>query len=228
MKINYIVPAAGQASRLNGIPKFLLPINKKNYLLKFHIELIESSFAEKSVQIVIGTNKNNSQILKNLYPNLNILEFESNSMVETVIKSKKDIVEDESVFGCIMPDTYFSDVEIYSKMYKKIKDLDAVVAVWSINEDQIGKFGQCDIDSNDILTNVIDKNPECKLPFFWGSLMWKNSFNKFLELDDLHFGETLNRAINNGMKIGVVYAQGTYFDCGTFEEYRELLIKEIY
>ncbi len=228
MKINYIIPAAGPASRLNGIPKFLLPINKKNYLLKFHIELIKTSFAEENVQIVIGTNNTNSQILKYLYPDLNILEFESNSMVETVIKSKKDLNEEESVYGCIMPDTYFSDLEIYSKMYKKINDLDVVVAVWRITEDQVGKFGQCDIDSNGRLTNVVDKNPECKLPFFWGSLMWKNSFNKFLEIDDLHFGDTLNRAIENGMKIGVVYAEGDYFDCGTFEEYKELLNKEIY
>jgi len=226
MNINYIIPVAGQASRLNGIPKYLLPINKKNYLLKFHIELIKTSFTENNVEIVIGTNKTNSQILKHLYPELNIFEFESNSMVETVIKSKKELNEEESVYGCIMPDTYFSDHEIYSKMLNKIYDLDAVVAVWRINEDQVGKLGQCDIDSNDRLTNVVDKNPECKLPFFWGSLMWKNSFNKFLEADDLHFGDTLNRAIKNGMEIGVVYADGDYFDCGTFDEYRELLNKQ--
>ena len=227
MKINYIITAAGQASRLNGIPKFLLPVSKKNYLLKFHIELIKKTFLEKNVQIVIGTNNINSEILKNLYPDLNILEFESNSMVETVIKSQKDFREEESVYGCIMPDTYFSDHEIYSKMYKKIQYLDAVVAVWRIGEEQVGKLGQCDIDNSDMLTNVIDKNPECKLPFFWGSLMWKKSFNKFLELEDQHFGDTLNRALEKGIKIGVVYAEGDYFDCGTFEEYKKLLNKEI-
>lgn len=173
MNINYIVPVAGQASRLNGIPKYLLPINKQNYLLKFHIELIKTSFTENNVEIVIGTNKTNSQILKHLYPKLNILAFESNSMVETVIKSKKELNEEEAVYGCIMPDTYFSDHEIYSKMFNKIYDFDAVVAVWRITEDQAGKLGQCDIDSNERLTNVVDKNPECKLPFFGGVLCGK-------------------------------------------------------
>jgi len=39
----------------------------------------------------------------------------------------------------------------------------------------------------------------------------------------LHFGTSLNRAIENNLKIGYVKSQDEYFDCGTFDEYQNLL-----
>ena len=35
-KLLHIIPAAGKASRIGGIPKFLLPIGGDNFLIKFH------------------------------------------------------------------------------------------------------------------------------------------------------------------------------------------------
>jgi len=223
VNISYIIPAAGKASRLNGIPKFLLPINNQTYLLKHHLELIQNSFEDENLEILIGTSSQNLKILKDLYSNQKIFDLTTNSMVETVMKTKEHSSFHNPIYGCIMPDTYFTDRLVHTKMFKMIHDVDAVVSVWKIKDYQIGKFGQCDINSKNRLKNVIDKDPKCKLPFFWGSLMWKNTFDQCMKANDAHFGETINRAVANGLNIEVVYAEGDYFDCGTFDEYKELL-----
>ena len=53
--------------------------------------------------------------------------------------------------------------------------------------------------------------------------MWKPSFNNFISDKDSHFGVSLNRAIENKLKIGYVISPDEYFDCGTFDEYQNLL-----
>ena len=37
--IKTFIPAAGLATRLGGIPKFLLPVNDRQTLIGFHIDL---------------------------------------------------------------------------------------------------------------------------------------------------------------------------------------------
>ena len=70
---------------------------------------------------------------------------------------------------------------------------------------------------------IIDKDVNCKEEYFWGLIMWKPSFNNFISDTDLHFGISLNRAIENKLKVGYVKSQDEYFDCGTFDEYKNLL-----
>ena len=45
-KILHIIPAAGKATRIGGIPKFLLPIGHDNFLIKFHVENLLENFVD--------------------------------------------------------------------------------------------------------------------------------------------------------------------------------------
>ena len=212
------LPAAGQASRMQGIPKFLLPLYEEKTLLGFHLDnLLEL----KNNELVIGTSPQFFTNLKYIYNDQNILEIKSNSMVETVIKLKLD---KKRLSLVVMPDTYFSNYEIVNEMRQKLSstDLDVVLGLWKIKNDQKGKLGQCIIEGEHI-KKVVDKDPNCVEDFFWGLIMWKPKFNDYISIGDPHFGVSLNRAIEEKLKIGFVKAKEQYFDCGTFDEYLKLV-----
>jgi len=212
------LPAAGLASRMQGIPKFLLPLYKEKTLLGFHLDnLLEL----KNNEVVIGTSPQFYNNLTNIYSEQNILEVESKSMVETVVKLDLDQNRTSLV---VMPDTYFSDYEIVNQMRKKLSstDLDVVLGLWKIKNDQKGKLGQCRIEG-ELIKKIIDKDPNCTEDFFWGLIMWKPKFNDYISTDDPHFGVCLNRSIEEKIKIGFVKSKEQYFDCGTFDEYLKLV-----
>ena len=142
-------------------------------------------------------------------------------MVQTVTKLN---LENKKLSLVIMPDTYFENYKIINLMREKItsSNLDVVLGIWKIKRSQIGKLGQCMLDGESV-KKIIDKDINCKEEYFWGLIMWKPSFNNFINDTDLHFGISLNRAIENKLKVGYVKSQDEYFDCGTFDEYKNLL-----
>jgi len=225
MKNIFFIPAAGSANRMNGIPKFLLPLDKSNYLLKFHLENITNLFSTNT-KILIGTSNTNYSLLNNLNLKGDLQNLNSNSMVSTVLQLSSQNRDEQNVYTTLMPDTYFDDTEILKKMNHKLisTNLDIVLGLWKISKLQLGKVGQCIIDTErQMITEIIDKDKNCKEPYFWGVVMWKDSFFKFINNEDAHFGISINRAINANLKVGYEVANSRYFDCGTFNEYKELI-----
>ena len=216
--IKTFIPAAGLATRLGGIPKFLLPVNDRQTLIGFHIDNLKKI---KNNEISIGTNKKFYKTLQDIYEEITIKKINSSSMVQTVTKLN---LENKKLSLVIMPDTYFENYKIIEYMREKIisSNLDVVLGIWKIKQSQIGKLGQCMLDG-DSVKKIIDKDVNCKEEYFWGLIMWQPSFNNLISDKDLHFGTSLNRAIENKLKIGYVKAQDEYFDCGTFDEYQNLL-----
>lgn len=216
--IKTFVPAAGLATRMGGIPKFLMPISDKSTLLGFHIDNLKKI---KNNEISIGTNKKFYKILQDIYEEISIKEINSSSMVQTVTKLN---LENKKLSLVIMPDTYFENYKIVEDMRTKIisSNLDVVLGLWKIKQSQIGKLGQCILEG-DKVKKIIDKDENCKEEYFWGLIMWKPSFNNFINDTDSHFGVSLNRAIDNKLKIGHIISPDEYFDCGTFNEYQNLL-----
>lgn len=220
MKNNLItyLPAAGHASRLGGIPKFYLPISSEKSLIGYHIEELKKN---NIYQIIIGANKYFNKSIEELYPETEVKIINSKSMVDTVIQSGLSNNKNSLV---VMPDTYFDNYEIVEKMSDVLLETSAevVLGLWQIREDQKGKLGQCEVDESFVL-KVIDKEIDCQENFFWGLVMWKPAFNNFIKKTDSHFGISLNRALAQEIKIRYVVADGDYFDCGTFEEYKILI-----
>jgi len=45
----------------------------------------------------------------------------------------------------------------------------------------------------------------------------------FINKDDPHIGYSFKPAIDNGLKLSFVLAEGRYYDCGTVDEYWEMV-----
>lgn len=66
---------------------------------------------------------------------------------------------------------------------------------------------------------VIDKPPVCAYPWIWGVLAWKPAFWPLIDVEDPHVGYALPRAIRAGLDVRGVVLNGTYWDCGTPDDY---------
>ena len=127
------LPAAGNASRLNGLPKYYLPITDNEFLLQYHVNNVNKFLG---FPIDIGANKYFYNSVENIFPNTNVTEISSSSMVSTV--QKMGLNENQNTL-VIMPDTFFSDYEVIKKISMKINknQYDVVAALWVIRDDQL-------------------------------------------------------------------------------------------
>ena len=220
--MDFLIPAAGLATRMRGLPKFLLPIDDKyTTLLENHIILALREI-ESLERIFIATRPDLVSLIKSLnieYPELSVIEMETSSMNETILRLLE--YSTSEYFQLIMPDTFFSKEQPYGKLNQKPDFCD--LALWSIRPEQRGKLGEVDIDSNNIVKNIIDKNPKSFLKYSWGALTFNKKLEKYINPKDPHIGYALSKALENGEDITTKLINGKYFDCGTPEEYIDLL-----
>jgi NDP-sugar pyrophosphorylase family protein len=214
-----LIPCSGTASRMSGIPKFLLPCKEGN-LIDNSINIFKSNNID---DIYVSVSSENEHFIKNR-DNIKYIVKNTNTMSETVkhlieIKSKKYIL--------IMPDTYFINDgnqkfnEIH-QMYMLLNKFDIVVILWKIKEYQYGKLGQVDIDDTKVI-DVMDKKHDCKYPYSWGIIGWTNQVNHLIDAKTPHVGYVLNEALKNKIEIGYILADTDYYDCGTPEEYFKMI-----
>lgn len=223
--MDLLIPAAGLASRMRGLPKFLLPIDR-NYTTLLEVHLLKSTQEIENLNnIFIATSPDFLKILKSLnlnIPNLSILKMETSTMNETILNLLEHT--DSNYFQLIMPDTYFSGEQPYGKLNNSPDFCD--LALWKIRPEQRGKLGEVDIDLSGVVKNVVDKNPNSLLNYSWGSISFNSKLKKYIDPQEPHIGYALSNALNNNEKITTKIINGKYYDCGTPDEYIELL-KEV-
>ena len=218
-----IIPAAGSASRMRGLPKFLLPCDG-NYstLLEYHIEMMY----EVCDVIWIPTRSEYIHLIEDLKlprDKVVILPLTTSTMTETVMSVLK--ITASSHFLLEMPDTYYHGE-------KPVDNLNfspplAELALFKIRDEQRGKLGQCLIDEEQRVVQIVDKDPKCSLPLAWGALTFSRELLNFMEITQPHVGYGVSRAINEGKIVSSSECNGMYFDCGTPLEYLALL-KEVF
>lgn len=220
-KILHIIPAAGKATRFGGIPKFLLPLSKDNFLIKHHASdlLIENTNIKK----VIATSSENYDTLKRMNLDVDLIQIESQTMNETVIKVLESY-PDYDDFLLTMPDTYFSDNQIVNNLFNKYieKEKTCSLGLFEIKDFQIGKLGQCKLNGDNV-EKVIDKDKNCNFEYAWGLIIWNKKFNKFINPKDPHIGYIINPIIKKKYNVSYSISNSQYYDCGTFDEYKKLL-----
>jgi hypothetical protein len=150
-------------------------------------------------------------------------------MAETVHK----VINSNPIYGdnykniLIMPDTYFVLYKELSEMKSMLNDnYDIVVIVWKIKDYQIGKVGQCCIENSEVI-DVIDKDPQCEYPYFWGCIGWNSNMNQYINPEWETIGNLIKKAIELNIKVGCIVSEGCYYDCGTFEEYFKMIKTEL-
>ena len=139
--MDFLIPAAGQATRMRGLPKFLLPIDESyTTLLENHIINI-SNILDNHNRILIGIRPDLLPIVKSLNlssENVIFIEMVTSTMNETILNLTEN--SDSHYFQLIMPDTYFLGVQPYAQLEPNPELCD--LAIWKIRDEQRGKLSQ--------------------------------------------------------------------------------------
>jgi len=221
-KTSLIIPAAGSALRLRGLPKFLLPTHANNTsLIERHLDSIGDFFDE----ILIGVNPDFTKLLRSVLgenDKKRILELSTSTMMETVSKLSKQSSSD--FFVLVMPDTYFSDYNEITRFLKAENSDKSALLCWEIRSFQIGKLGQVSIDHEGNVVDIQDKNVECEYKNFWGMASFSREDLEIADESDSHIGFMYERLLKQNIQVKGVNILGSYYDCGTPQEYIRMLI----
>ena len=169
-----ILPAAGSALRMRGIPKFLLPCSAEyRTLLERHLD----NMLEYCEIVWIPTRPELVNLLQSLglsSDRVVIVSLSTQTMTETVLKIAS--ISSANDFMLCMPDTYFYGELPYKELAKLNSDIN--LACWEIRKEQMGKLGQIEFTDSRIAKGKIissrDKDPACEFKHSWGAL----SFNR--------------------------------------------------
>ena len=216
-----IIPAAGLATRMRGIPKFLLPCDSTyNTLIEAHI----GALLETCDVIWIPTRPEMVLLLDSLglaQDRVVLLPMTTSNMTQTVSKVLQIANSDE--FFLAMPDTFFQGEKPYIGLRNELNLVD--LACWKIRDDQKGKLGQVKIEGS-LAIEIEDKNPACTFEHSWGALAFHRELIRYADMDDPHIGYAVRNSLLKGQKVGSKIIKGKYFDCGTPSEYLNML-KEV-
>jgi hypothetical protein len=222
-----ILPAAGSATRMRGMPKFLLPCSiSYETLLEKHIdnllkycEVVWVPTRPELVGLIHSLGYTSDRVV--------VVALSSKSMTETVLKIAK-ISNSESFMLC-MPDTFFYGDLPY--MALSTLDSDVNLACWKIREEQMGKLGQvkfhASIDNKGKIVDSRDKDPKCTFEYSWGAMAFNRKFLGLGNPEMPHVGYIINPAIQSGLDVQGFKVSGEYFDCGTPTEYLQLVGKTL-
>jgi NDP-sugar pyrophosphorylase family protein len=215
-----IIPAAGLATRMRGIPKFLLPCDDKYTTL---IELHVQNMLKICDTVWIPTRPELVHLLDSINlpaDRVAILPMNTENMTQTV-KRVLNIAKADKYF-LVMPDTFFYGETPY-EFTEGNSDALVNLFCWEIRDEQKGKLGQVLANSEGRVEDIQDKNPLCQYPISWGALIFQSELVKFAHDDEPHIGYAVKNALNEGKKIMARKLNGKYFDCGTPKEYLSLL-----
>jgi len=216
-----ILPAAGNARRIHGLPKFLLPI-PNGFLLMRHLNMMHK--ADLSIGARIGVTSVYYDVLAHIGYGVNIYRpYHHDTMTQTVLSALQFMPANEDVlFG--LPDTYIEDDQCYAKLAAALADCDVAVGVFLLgNHNHMSKLGMVAFTKDMKVVDVIEKPQTSYLEYAWGALAWQPQFWQYLQPDMPHVGYALMPAIEAGLDVRAVVMQGGYWDCGTFSEYAELI-----
>ena len=223
-----ILPAAGQATRIHGLPKWALPI-PDGYLLKWHID---GQKAAGCRLVTIGSRDTQSgDLLQSYAPNAGVyLAVRHDTMSATVMSAYDnlidEIIKETDAYLFSMPDTYFDDADAFCKLTAALDDgADVAVGLFAAREGQ-RDGGMCAVSGNQV-AEVIDKPASANYmhmyPYIWGALAWRPAFWELLDASEPHVGYALPRAIEAGLDVRAVVCEGGYWDCGTVSGYFALI-----
>jgi hypothetical protein len=214
-----IIPAAGLATRMRGLPKFLLPCDL-NYLTLIERHLV--NLQEFCETIWIPTRPEMVGLLDQLglaRDNVVIIPMRSDNMTQTISRVMK--ISSAESFQLVMPDTYFHG-ELPYELVLENQSL-VKLACWKIRNEQRGKLGQVLIQNETQVRDLRDKDPDCEYEYSWGSLVFRKELHNFMDLTEPHIGYAVKNALLSGETVAARKIEGKYFDCGTPSEYIGLL-----
>lgn len=223
-----LLPIAGSAARIGGIPKFLLPISGNRTLIEEHVL---SALNADLGGVVVICRRPHFEITKNILEKYNgfveyiQLNFSTKTMNETISFFEPRDNETNIIIG--LADSYWSGNSLTS-VYRILKDLNrsyGTLALFPMRKSQFGKFGAVEYNSDSMVTSIIDKDPKVKLTHAWGALRVSIDLVRNIDIELPHIGYSVEKSIALGFDYTCSVFDVDYFDCGTFDEYRECLVR---
>lgn len=219
-----ILPTAGSATRMRGLPKFLLPAGPD------HVTLIEKhvlALADHCETIWIPTRPEQAVLLATLgfsSDQVVVVPMKTATMTETVLRIAK--ISGAENFVMTMPDTFFSGEQPYSFLASGRGMMN--LACWRIREDQRGKLGQVKLASEPegVILESVDKDPTCTYTHSWGAMSFTRSILEYADPSMPHTGYMISKLLHSSVPVLGREMQGSYYDCGTPEEYIQMLTKD--
>ena len=213
-----IIPSAGHATRMLGLPKMLLPVGDSTLIGT----LIERMRSLRPSAIHIATHQPALGYLTRLYgPEAHVFHAETRTMSETVLLSQEAAGDQTVIFG--MPDTYFEDADAFSKLLAVLDyGADVAVGVFEARMGQHREGGMVYMDGLQVV-DVVDKPEVCHSRWIWGVLAWKPAFWACIDASMPHVGYALPAAIDGGLQVLGVQLDGGFWDCGTNRRYFSLI-----
>lgn len=213
-----ILPAAGLATRMRGLPKFLLPCNGEyTSLIERHLEFLK----ETCDTLWIPVRPEYVGVLSSLLPQSErviLLPMRTETMSESV-RNVLRIASAQSFF-LAMPDTFFLGQQPYKRLDPAPELVD--LAIWEMRDEQKGKLGQV-LCADGVVDRLEDKDPNCDFPHVWGAMTFSRKLGSFVDPAEPHIGYAVASAIASGEPVTAKIIEGSYFDCGTPREYISML-----
>jgi hypothetical protein len=222
--IDGILPAAGLATRMRGLPKFLLPSGLDYVTL---IERHVSKMLQVCETVWIPTRPEQIMLLDSLkisQDRVVIIPMTTDTMTETVIRLTS--ISAALKFMMVMPDTYFAGEQPYSFLSES--DAEISLACWSIRDEQKGKLGQVLLSTfpeGEVLDSQ-DKQSDCNYSHSWGAMSFQKAIISHATREMPHTGYIIPKLLESGVKVHGRVMDGKYYDCGTPAEYLDMLQKE--
>lgn len=216
-----IIPAAGQADRMFGIPKMLLP-TPRGVLIDVLVERMQLACDH----LYTGTRSGLYGMLAGRLATDAHTVYLANTatMSQTVAQAERYTTGANVAFG--MPDTLFEDEDAFPRLAAALNaGADVAVGVFRVRAGQHRRGGMVDIHG-DRVRAVIDKPETSGLAWIWGVLAWKPVFWPMIDPATPHVGYALPSAIRAGLDVRPVILNGPYWDCGTPDEYFDCIAHE--
>lgn len=210
-----ILPAAGLATRIGGIPKFLLPSRDGRSLIAEHVQA-----ASDCGTVLVATRPHFEEFLREHLDGLaQVIGAVTTTMSETVRVALDMIPEAERVVVGL-PDTAVHPWTPYSELLAGLDQGDLVVAAYPTRSDQAGRLGALRFDDGRRVVEVRDKDPAVShWTHHWGAIGFRRPvLTEFLDEADPHVGYALEAAVSAGRIGHAVHFGEEYFDLGTVEE----------
>jgi hypothetical protein len=214
-----LLPSAGTATRMSGLPKFLLPVSDtQQCLLDYHVALMSPHVD----RIIIPTRPVWSELLHSFEfgPHVDVVDMTTNTMAETLKRSLADVDYDTCVLG--MPDTYFVGGNPYEELHAQPR-ADVSLRVFATRPEQSGRVGSVLLGENHRVIDHADKEPDRDFGTHWGVIEFSREVEQFLSPEATTGGYLISEALSRDMDVRGYVAGYPYFDCGTFDEYVQCL-----
>ena len=219
MSVIGILPASGLASRMRGLPKFLLPLpGDRGSILEYHIDLM----APHVDTIFVPTRTVWLPVLEGLrlHDKVQLVEKNTDTLAQTVRETLDGVEYDHALAG--LPDTVFREGNPYALLRNSPDDAGVSLCLFPTREAQRGALGSVHLVDG-VVVDHADKNPDKDWGAHWGLMRFEKSVLEFLSPHSQTIGVLIDECLQRDIPVTGFSNGSEYFDCGTVEEYARCL-----